>query len=234
MPLIIMLPAGRNLWQLFGIFFLMGVGFYFAASGDNAEAEKYKGGPKAADVETLNAENLEYDYLNLTGLNDSYYTYSYFSEGKDEEKVDTDKAIILFYTLHTLEELDASISGEQSRPAVVVRQYIADEQRTCIEDDSCLAGGEMTLEGQLSKDLSDSDDKEAVDKLAKDGLYTFDEDTLYFDADWKPVTAESASGGKPFAIGWMVVSGLLTAFTFYRNRRTKGAPDPTPPAQEQS
>jgi hypothetical protein len=232
MPFIIMLPDRKNIWQLFLLFTLLGVGFYFAASSDNVEAAKYEDGPKAADVETLTQESLEYDYVNLTGLNDSAYIYSYFSEGNDEENVNTEKAVILYYTLHTLKEFDLAIAGEQSRPAVVVRQHVPVEERACVDsEEGCLVGGEITLEGRLSKDVSFPDDKEAVDKLAADFLYTVDDNTLYFDADWRPVTAESAASGKPFAIGWMIISGLLTAFTFYRSRRKK---DVTPPLQEQT
>jgi hypothetical protein len=231
MPFIIMLPDRKNIWQLFLIFTLMGVGFYFLSEGDKREANIYKDGPKAADVETLTQDSLEYDYVKLTGLNDSAYIYSYFSEGNDEENVNTEKAIILYYTLHTLKEFDIAIAGEQSRPAVVVRQHVPLEERACAEsEEGCLVGGEMTLEGRLSKDLSYPDDKEAVDKLAADFLYTLDDNTLYFDADWRPKTVEATSGGGSFWIGFTVLWGALTAFTFYRSRRK----NITPLMQEQT
>jgi hypothetical protein len=231
MPFIIMLPSGKNIWQLFLIFTLMGVGFYFLSENDKAEADSYKDGPKAADVETLSADSLEYDYVKLTGLNDSAYIYSYFSEGKDEENVNTEKAVILYYTLHTLKEFDLAIAGEQSRPAVVVRQHVPIEERACVEsEDGCLAGGEIVLEGRLSKDLPFPDDKEAVDKLAADFLYSVDDNTLYLDADWQPKSVEETSGGGSFWIGFTVLWGALTAFTFYRSRRKKV----TPPMQEQT
>jgi hypothetical protein len=238
MAFIIMLPAGRNIWQLFALLTLMGVGFYFLSQGDKAEADQYKDGPKTADVETLiaetsGAEDLEYDYLKLTGLSDSAYIYSYFSEGKDEETVDTQKAIILYYALLNLEEFDLSIAGEQSRPTVVVRQVVPEEKRACIEtEDGCLTGGETTLEGRLSKDpIYPDSDQESLDKLAKDLLYTLDDNTLYFDADWRPKTVEETSGGGAFWIGFSVLWGVATAFTFYRSRRKKAV---TPPTQEQA
>jgi hypothetical protein len=231
MPFIILLPSGKNIWQLFLVFTLLGVAFYFLSESEKTEANTYKDGPKTADVQTLNAQSLEYNYLSLTGLSDSYYIYKAFAEDNDEDNVDTEKAIVLYYALHTLEELDASIAGEQSRPAVVVRQTLPAEERACVEtEEGCLAGGEMTLEGRLSKDVPYPDDKEGVDRLAKDGLYTLD-NTLYFDADWQPKTvAETASGGS-FWMGWIVVGGLLTAFMFYKSRRKNVT---NPPVQEQA
>jgi hypothetical protein len=238
MPFIILLPSGKNLWQLFVIFFLTGVGFYFAGSSDVAEAEKYKDGPKAVDVAELNSASPTYDYVQLTGLTDGAYIYSYFAEGKDEAKVDKTKAIVLYYALHTPEQLELSLNNEQSQPAVLVRQYLPEDQVACIDSEAgCMTGGEMTLEGRLTKELPYKEDQEYFDKLAKTGLYTFDGNMLYLNADWKPKTMDEAASGKPFAIGWMVVSALLGAFTFYRSRRNKvatpTASNASSPTQEQ-
>lgn len=230
MPFIIFLPSRKNLWQLFIIFFLMGVGFYFAGSSDVAEAEKYKDGPKAVDVAELDAKNLEYDYVKLTGLADGAYIYSYFAEGKDEEKIDKTKAIVLYYALHTPEQFDLSINNQQSQPAVLVRQYLPEDQVACIDSEAgCLAGGEMMLEGRLTKELPYKEDQEHFDELIKTGLYALDSNTLYLNADWKPKTMDEAASGKPFAVGWMIVSALLGAFTFYRSHRNKTA---APPAND--
>jgi hypothetical protein len=236
MPLIFY--VWKNRYLRYPLLLLIGGFIYLAGMGAGDEAAHYKDGPQAVDIETLSAENLEYDYLKLTGLNDSYYIYSYYSEGKDEEKADTDKAVVLYYTLHALNELDASIAGEQSRPSVVVRQVLPTEQRACVEStDGCLTGGEMTLEGRLSKEMTYPSDKEALDKLAKDGLYTFDENTLYFEADWKPATTSNASTAKTAGLGWLgaTIAGLVYSIFKRRKQNTPMAGEPTlTSSQEQS
>jgi hypothetical protein len=221
----LLLYVWKNRYLRYPVLLLIGGFIYLASMGARDEAANYKDGPQSVDVETLGAENLEYDYVKLTGLSDSYYIYSYFSEGKDEEKADTDKAIILYYALHTLEEFDTSIAGEQSHPAVVVRQILPQEQRACVEtEEGCLTGGEMTLEGRVSKEMTYESDKEALDKLAADGLYTFDDNTLYFEEGWKPATASSASELRGVGLGWI---GVTVAGLFYSmfKRRKKNAPD---------
>jgi hypothetical protein len=238
MPFIIFLPSGRNLWQLFAVFFLAGVGFYFAASSDNAEAEKYKDGPRALDVAEVSQESLEYEYVKLTGFTDGAYMYSYFKEGRNEEKIDETKAITLYYALLAPEELEVSLGGEQTQPRVFVRQILPDEQRSCVDtEEGCVGSMEVALEGRLTKKMPLEDDIDFVKDLAESSLYTIDGNTLFLDVDWKPKTMDDAASGKPFAIGWMVVSALLGVFTFYRSRRNKVAAPPasnaSSPTQEQ-
>jgi hypothetical protein len=238
MPFIIFFPSGKNLWQLFAVFFLTGIGFYFAGSSDVAEAEKYKDGPRALGVAEVNQESLLYEYVKLTGFTDGAYMYSYFQEGKDKEKIDETKAITLYYALLAPEELEVSLNNKQTQPRVFVRQILPDEQRSCIDtQEGCVGSKEITLEGRLTKKMPLEDDITFVKDLAETSLYTVDDNTIYLDVDWRPVTAESASSGKPFAIGWMVVSALLGAFTFYRSRRNKVATptvsNASSPTQEQ-
>jgi hypothetical protein len=214
----------RNIWLRYSILLALGVSIYLGGISENDDAKKYEGGPKEVDVESLSAKNLEYDYLTLTGLNDSYFLYAYFSEGKDKEKIDKDKAIILYYALHTLEELDASIAGEQSRPTVLVRQVLPEEQRACVEsEDGCLTGGEMTLTGQLTKErpFEGDDEKEAFTKLAEGGLYTVDENTLYLNADWDVPTESNASITKGLGVVWTGLSALGLAFSWNKRRKRK-------------
>jgi hypothetical protein len=222
--LIVLRFIWRHLWLRYTILLAIGFFIYLGGLGEIDEAKTYQDGPKAADVTSLSEKNLEYDYLEVTGLNDSYYSYSYYSEAKDEEKADTDKAVVLYYPLLVLEEFDTSIAGEQSRPTVIVRQVLPQEQRACIETDSCLAGGEMTLEGRLSKDLPYSSDKEAVAKLIEGGLYTVDANTLYFDADWKPSTVSSGGTTKNIGLGWMLLTALSLPLTLFLRRRKAAQP----------
>jgi hypothetical protein len=223
MPFIILAPSGKNLWQLFAVFFLAGVVFYFAASSDTAEANKYKDGPRTLEVAEVNQESLEYEYVKLTGFTDGAYMYSYFQEGKDKEKIDETKAITLYYALLTPEELEVSLGGEQTQPRVFVRQILPEEQRTCVDTGGCVDSMEVGLEGRLTKTMPLEDDITFVKDLAESSLYTVDDNTLFLDVDWQPKTMDDAASGKPFAIGWMVVSALLGVFTFYRSRRNKVA-----------
>lgn len=226
----------RNIWLRYSILLAVGIFIYLGGLSENDDAKKYARGPEAVDIESLSGKNLEYDYLTLTGLNDSYYIYAYFSEGKDEEKIDKDKAIILYYALHTLEELDVSIAGEQSRPTVLVRQVLPEDQRACVEsEEGCLVGGEMTLTGQLTKEMpySGDDEKEAFDKLAQDGLYTVDENTLYFNADWDVPTESNASITKGLGIVWMGLTALGLAYSVNKRRKKKVAELPITGTNEQ-
>jgi hypothetical protein len=216
----------RTIWLRYSILLALGGFIYLGGLTENDDANKYKSGPKDADVESLSEKNLEYDYLTLTGLNDSYYAYGYYSEGKDEEKIDKDKAIILYYALHTLEELDVSIAGEQSRPTVIVRQVLPEEKRACVDTDECLAGGDMTVVGQLSKDLPYADEKDVVDKLTEGGLYTIDENTFYFDADWKQPTESNASITKGIGVVFMGLSALGLAYSLNKRRKKKALVEP--------
>jgi hypothetical protein len=226
----------RNIWLRYPLFLLVGVFIYLGGISENDDAKKYEGGPKEVDVESLSAANLEYDYLKLTGLNDSYFIYSYYAESKDEEKVDEDKAIVLYYALHTLEEFDVSIAGEQSRPAVLVRQVLPEDQRACVEsEEGCLVGGEMTLTGQLTKEMpfSDNDEKEAFTKLAEGGLYTVDENTLYFNADWDVPTETNAAITKNLGLIWMGLTALGLVYSVNKRRRRKVADAPSTNVNEQ-
>lgn len=233
MPLIFYI--WKNRWIRYPLLLLLGGFIYLAGMGAGDEAAKYKDGPQTVDVETLSAANLEYDYVKLTGFNDSFYIYSYYSEGRDEEKADTDKAIVLFYTLHNIEQFDASIAGEQSQPAVVVRQVLPTEQRACVDsEEGCLVGGELTLEGRLSKDVYAPSDKEAIDKLAADGSYIVNENTLYFEADWKPSTASTASSAKTAGLGWLGATIVGLFYSIFKGRRKNKAGEPVlAPSQEQ-
>jgi hypothetical protein len=218
----------KRFWLRYAVLLNIGGFIYLAGLGQIDEAKIYQDGPQSADVETLAPENLKYDYLTLTGLNDSYYSFSYYSESSSDEQVDKDKQIVLFYTLQILEEFDASIAGEQSHAAVIVREVLPDEKRACVEDDSCLEGGEMTLEGRLSEQPPYSSDQEAIDMLVKDGLYTVDENTLYFDASWRPVTSSTANITKNVGLGWMLVVALLLLLNVLLRRKTQTATNPTP------
>lgn len=221
MPLILIVLRfiWRHLWLRYAVLLAIGFFIYLAGLGEIDEAKTYQDGPQAGDVASLSEKSLEYDYFKLTGLNDSYYSYSYYAEGEDEERADTDKAIVLFYPLLVLEEFDTSIAGEQSRPSVIVRQVLPEEQRACIETDSCLEGGEMTLEGRLSGEMLYSSDKQAIDKLTEGGFYIVDANTLYFDADWKPSTVSSGGTTKNIGLGWMLLTALSLPLTLFLRRK---------------
>jgi hypothetical protein len=218
----------RRFWLRYVVLLNIGGFIYLAGLGQIDEANLYKDGSQSANVETLTSENLKYDYLTLTGLNDSYYSFRYFSETATDEQVDKDKQIVLFYTLQTPEELDASLAGKQSHAAVIVRQVLPEEKRACVEDDSCLEGGEMTLEGRLSKTIAYASDQGAIDMLVKNGLYSVDENTLYFDASWQPVTSSTATITKNVGLGWMLVTALLLLLNVFSRRKKQMATNLSP------
>lgn len=223
----------NTFWLRYTALLFIGGFIYLGGLGLTDEAKTYKDGPRAANVETLNADNLKYDYLTLTGFNDSYYSFSYYSETTSDETVDTDKRVVLFYTLQTLAEAEASVAGEQSHAAVVVRQVLPDEKRACVQDDTCLEGGEMTLEGRLSRELSNTSDQEAINMLAEGGFYTVDDTTLYFDANWQPATSGSASTTKNLGLGVMLVAALALPLNLFLRRRKAEQAGSSLPTQEQ-
>ncbi len=215
----------RNIWLRYGLFLLLGGFIYLGGSAQTDEARKYKDGPKAVNAESLSAEDTEYGYVELTGLNDSYYAYGYYTEGRNSEEVDTTKSIMLYYTLHTAEEIEVSIAGEQSRPAVVVRQPLLDDKRTCVDTEDCLTGGEMTVTGLLSKEPPYDDEKGVIDTLTEGGLYTLDDTTFYLDTHWKPATSGGASLTKNLGLAFMGLSGLGLAFSLFKRRKQTAAND---------
>lgn len=219
MPLI--LYVWKNRYLRYPLLLLIG-GFIFlmgSAAGD--EAAKYKDGPQTVDIETLSADNLEYDYVKLTGLADSAYYYTYQVEGNDENVADEDKPVDVYYALHTLDAFDRSISGEQVEAKVLVKQFLPKEERACINtQEGCDISGELTLEGRLSKEPPLVSDKPHFEALAKD-LYVIDENTLYLDTFWKPATSSGASIGRTLGIGWVGTTLAGLAFGIYRRRNKK-------------
>jgi hypothetical protein len=215
----------KNRYLRYSLLLLLGGFIYLMGLGAGGEAAKYKDGPKSVDIETLSAENLEYDYIKLTGgIADGAYYYTYYTEGKDEEQADEDKAIELYYAVHTLDGLDGVLNGEQVPAKVLVKQFLPKEERACIDtEEGCDISGEMTLEGRLSKEPPLIADKGYFEELAK-GYYTIDENTLYLNTFWKPSTATSASVLGNVGLGWI---GATIAGLFYSifKRRKKNAPD---------
>jgi hypothetical protein len=221
MPLIFY--AWKNRYIRYPLLLLLGGFIYLMGLGAGDEARKYKDGPQTVDIETLSAENLEYDYVKLTGFADSAYYYVYNVEGNDENVADEDKPIDVYYALHTLEAFDRSIAGEQVEARLLVKQFLPKEERACINTpEGCDISGELTLEGRLTKE-PDVGDQTHFEELAKD-LYVIDENTLYLDTFWKPSTATSASVLGNVGLGWV---GATIAGLFYIifKRRKKNAPD---------
>jgi hypothetical protein len=215
----------KNRWLRYPLLLLIGGFIYLAGSGASQEATKYKDGPQSVDIESLSAANLEYDYVKLTGFADSAYYYTYYTEGKEKEKADEDKSIELYYALHTVADLDVAISGGQSQPAVLVKQFLPKEERACIDTaEGCDISGELTLEGRLSKEPPLIADKGYFEELAKD-LYIIDENTLYLDTFWRPATSSGASFGKTLGLGWMGATIAGLGFGIYRRRNKKNVLD---------
>jgi hypothetical protein len=215
----------KTRWLRYGILLFLGAFIYLAGMGASDEAAQYKDGPQAIDVESLSAANLEYDYLKVTGFTDSQYYYTYQTEEGKEDEVNTDRPIVLFYALWVGDQLDAFMAGEAAKPVAFVRQQLPLEERGCVETEAgCMEMTEATLEGRLLKEITGENDKDTLNKLITEGGYTADENTLYFDANWKPSTASRASNFKTVGLGWL---GATVAGLFYSifKRRKKNAPD---------
>jgi hypothetical protein len=217
MPLIFY--VWKNRYLRYPILLLIGGFIYLMGAGAGNEATKYKDGPQTVDIQTLSAENLEYDYIKLTGgIADGAYYYTYYTEGKDEEQADEDKAIELYYALHTLEGLDSVLAGEQIPAKVLVKQFLPKEERACIDTpEGCDISGEMTLEGRLSKEPPLTADKAYFDELVKD-YYTIDGNTLYLDTFWKPSTSGGASALRGVSLGWIGLTLAGLAYGIFRRR----------------
>jgi hypothetical protein len=215
----------KNRWLRYPLLLLIGGFIYLAGMGAGDEAAKYKDGPQTVDIESLSEANLEYDYVKLTGFADSAYYYTYYTEGKEKEQADEDKDIELYYALHTVADLDVAISGGQSQPAVLVKQFLPKEERACIDTaEGCDISGELTLEGRLSKEPPLIADKGYFEELAKD-LYIIDGNTLYLDAHWKPSTASSASVLGSVGLGWIGATIAGLAYGIFRRRNKKNVLD---------
>jgi LPXTG-motif cell wall-anchored protein len=222
MPLI--LYVWRNRWLRYFLLLLVGGFIYLGATGMGDEAAKYADGPQSVDIETLTSESLENDYVQLTGLTDGGYMYSFSKEGNSEE-IDLEESIILYYALHTPEQYDVALQGGASQPPVFVRQVLPQEQRACVNsEEKCLTPGELTLEGRLSKTIPFEADQDDFDDVFKNGGYVTDANTLYLDANWQPVTASGASTGKNVGLAWL---GATVAGLFYSifKRRKKNVAD---------
>jgi hypothetical protein len=224
MPLIFYI--WRNRYLRYPILFLIGGFIYLGGVGMRGEAAKYKDGPQTVGMEALSAENLEYDYVKLTGgIADGAYYYTYYTEGKDEEQADEDKAIELYYAVHTLGGLDGVLNGEQVPATVLVKQFLPKEERACIDtEEGCDISGEMTLEGRLSKEPPLIADKGYFEELAKD-YYIIDENTLYLDTSWKPATMSGASFGQLMGMSWVGATLAGLAYGIFRRRGKKNTPD---------
>jgi hypothetical protein len=223
MPLI--LYVWKNRWLRYPLLLLVGGFIYLAGMGMGDEAAQYADGPQTVDIATLSADSLESDYVQLTGLTDGGYMYSFTKEDNQSQEIDLDESIILYYALHTPEQYDVALQGGGSQPPVFVRQVLPQEQRACVNsEEKCLVPGELTLEGRLSTTIPFEADQDDFDDVFTNGMYIADANTLYLDANWKPATAGTASLGKNIGLAWL---GATVAGLFYSifKRRKKNIAD---------
>ncbi len=213
----------RNIWLRHIALFTMGLGLFFLGSGLSKEASVYQDGPKAVDAASLSENNLEYDYITLTGLTDGFHYIYYFEpeNAANSNDVDLDKQIVLYYALLDQKQYDRSIEGEQSKPAVLVRQILPkDTDRTCAEtDEGCLTPGEVTLTGRLMTGVFKEEDTDLFNSVVEEGLYATNNKTLYFDADWKPTTTTNAGVTRYGSWIWIALTAISLPWTLSRKRK---------------
>jgi hypothetical protein len=212
-----------GIWIRHIILFLVGLFFVLVASSLTDEASTYRKGPEAIDAATLSDKNLEYDYLELSGFTDGFHYIYYFApdNAKDENDVDLEEEIVMYYALLDEKQYDRSMNGEQSKPAVLIRQILPeDTDRSCAEtDEGCLTAGELTLTGRLMPTLPNEEDDETFSKVVDEGLYATNNKTLYFDADWRPATSGLASFAKYFSWLWIGLTALSLPWSLSRRRK---------------
>lgn len=226
----------RNVWLRHLALFAIGLTLFFVGSSLSKEANVYKDGPQRVDAASLSENNLEYDYITLTGLTDGFHYVYYFEPENATSKndVDLDKQIVMYYALLDQKQYDRSMEGEQSKPAVLVRQILPqDVDRTCAEtDEGCLSSGELTLTGRLTTTVLKEEDTDLFNSVVEEGLYTTNNKTLYFDADWKPATTTSA--GITSYASWILIglTALSLPWTLSRKRKQTEAAAQTPEQEE--
>jgi hypothetical protein len=213
----------RNIWLRHLALFAIGLGLFFLGSGWTKEANTYKNGPQPLDAASLTEKNLEYDYLTLTGLTDGFHYIYYFEpeNATNSNDVDLDKQIVLYYALLDPKQYDRSMNGDQSKPAVLVRQVLPqDVDRTCAEtDEGCLTPGELTLTGRLMTGVLKEEDTDLFNDVVEKGLYATNTKTLYFDADWKPATTTSAGVTSYASWIWVGLTAISLPWTLSRKRK---------------
>jgi hypothetical protein len=213
----------RNIWLRHIALFAIGLALFFLGSGLSKEASAYKDGPQTVDAATLSEKNLEYDYLSLTGLTDGFHYISYVApeNATGENDVDLEKEIVLYYALLDQKQYDRSLNGDQSKPAVLVRQILPkDTDRACAEtDEGCLTAGELSLTGKLMTTLPKEEDADLFAKVADEGNYATNTKTLYFDADWKPAAVSSAGFTRYGSWLWIALTAISLPLTVSRRRK---------------
>ncbi len=221
----------RNIWLRHIALFAAGLALFFLGSGLSKEANVYKDGPQSVDAASLSESNLEYDYLTLTGFTDTYYHYYYYApeNATDKDAVNLEKDIVLYYALLDDKQYNRSMNGEQSKPAVLVRQLVPKESRGCIETEAgCLTEGELTLTGRLMNVPPDAEEVDIFPDLLEDGLYATNTKTLYFDADWKPAALSSAGFTKYGSWLWIALTAISLPLTVSRRRKKAEAMQASP------
>jgi hypothetical protein len=213
----------RNVWLRHLAFFAAGLALFFLGSGLTKEANVYKDGPQVVDAASLSESNLEYDYLTLNGFTDGFHYIYYFEpeNATSSNDVNLEKEIVLYYALLDQKQFDRSMEGEQSKPAVLVRQILPkDVDRTCAEtDEGCLTSGELALTGKLMTTLVKEEDTDLFTSVIDDGLYATNSKTLYFDADWKPATSSSAGLTTYGSWIWIALTAVSLPWTLSRRRK---------------
>jgi hypothetical protein len=224
-----------GIWIRHIVLFLVGLFFVAVASSLNDEARTYKDGPKATDAAAVTEATLEYDYLELSGFTDGFHYVYYFQpeNSTDENDVDLEEEIVMYYALLDEKQYDRSMNGEQSKPAVLVRQILPeDTDRSCAEtDEGCLSPGKLTLTGKLMPTLPNEKDDETFTKVIDEGLYATNNKTLYFDADWEPATSGVAGFARTFS--WLWVGLTAVSLPWSLSRRRKKIEMTRQPAQQQ-
>jgi hypothetical protein len=213
----------RSVWLRHFALFGIGLALFSLGSDWTKEASTYKDGPKTVEAASLSESNLEYDYLELSGFTDGFHYIYYFEpdNATDKNDVDLDKEVVLYYALLDEKQYDRSVNGEQSKPAVLVRQILPkDTDRTCAEtDEGCLSAGELTLTGKLTTTFVKEEDADLFTKVVDEGLYATNTKTLYFDADWKPASTSNAGFTRYASWVWIALTALSLPWTLSRRRK---------------